>query len=462
MSGGRWSVLWLIGLTWLALAGYILGRFANDAFPTYYLFRPLLAAIPFAVVIGLVARAAYPAQAPFIAAALAGLLAGWSTVSRFLIPLALVLGGWLVIRWVAQTRGRSWPLIPSVASTLATVFVLIFFAVGLGRAVLTFEGPIDPVAATKTATGPNLYLLMLDAYPRSDTTLNDFGFDNEPFQDALEERGFDVYRDSMSDRRNTDYTLLGLLNGSLDNVPPDTDLSQEGQWERRRQLSEAVLPIEAQEAGYEYWVIDSPGGFVTFTAGNHIQHGAMNDLEEYMLATSALGPVVAAVWPTLPTDSQREHLDASLDSVVSLADPNAHRLVLAHLFGAHLPFQWDAAGNPRPVESFWPGISMFVWQLEDVPMELDEYAERQRGNLTSLNPKLLATVDQIVARDPGAVIVLFSDHGSRYAFELEDTEWYRNFLAARTPDHPNLFASDPSPTNILHTLLETYVADGSD
>jgi hypothetical protein len=462
MSGGRWAVPWLIGLSWLALAGYVLGRFANDAFPTYYLFRPLLAAIPFAVVIGLVARAVSPTQAPFIAAALAGFLAGWSAVSRYLIPLAMVLVGWLVIRWVVQSRGRSWPLIPRVASTVATVFVLVFFVVGLGRAVLTFEGPIDPVVATEAATGPNLYLLMLDAYPRSDTTLNDFGFDNEPFQEALEERGFDVYRDSMSDRRNTDYTLLGLLNGSLDGVPPDTDLSQEGQWERRRQLSEAALPIEAREAGYEYWVIDSPSGFVTFTAGNHIQNGAMNDLEEYMLATSAVGPVVAAVWPTLPTDSQRDHLDASLDSLISLADPNAHRLVLAHLFGAHLPFQWDAEGNPRPVESFWPGISMFVWQLEDVPMELDEYAERQRGNLTTLNPKLLATVDEIVARDPGAVIVLVSDHGSRYAFEFEDTEWYRNFLAARTPDHPQLFASDPSPTHLLRTLLSTYVTDGSD
>jgi hypothetical protein len=455
------QTLLVIGLTYLALAGYILGRFANDAFPTYYLFRPLLGAIPFAVVIGLVARAVYPSQAPFVAAALAGLLAGWSTVSRYLVPLALVVVGWLVVRWaLARWGGRRWPLVPSVASRAATVFALIFFVFGLGRAVLTFEGPIEPVSATQEASGPNLYLLMLDAYPRSDTTLDDFGFDNEPFQAALEARGFDVYRDSMSDRRNTDYTLLGLHQGNLDNVPPDTDLSQEGQWERRRQLSEAELPIAAQEAGYEYWVVDSPGGFVTFSAGNHIQNGAMNDLEEYMLATSALGPVVAAVWPTLPTDSQRAHLDASLDSVVSLADPNTHRLVLAHLFGAHLPFQWDEE-RPLPVESFWPAISMFVWQLEDVPMTLDEYAERQRGNLANLNQKLLATVDEIVERDPEAVIVLFSDHGARYAFEFEDTEWYRNFTAARTPGHPDLLGDQPSPTDLLRTLLRTYIPEAA-
>ncbi len=457
MSSGRWSVLWLIGLTWLALAGYILGRFASNAFPTYYLVRPLLWVVPFAIGIGVVAYALGPRRGPVVVAVLAGILAGWATFTRFLIPVAVVLVAWIVIRQVARTRGRDMPLVPDVASTLATVAIFAFFAVGLGRAVLTFEGPISPVEATETATGPNLYLMLVDGYPRSDTLREDLGYENAPFEGALEERGFDVYRDAMTDRRNTDYTLLGMLNGSLEGVPPDTDLSQEGQWERRRQLSEAVLPIEAREAGYEYWVIDSPAGFVTFTAGNHIQHGAMNTLEEYMLATSALGPAVAAAWPTLPTDSQRDHFEAGLGSLAELADPDAHRLVLAHLFQPHIPFLWDAKGGPQPVQSFWPAISMFVWQLEDVELTLDAYARLMGDNLDALNPRLLDMVDQIAARDPNGVVVLFSDHGARFAFELEDTEWYRSFLAARTPDHPNLFADNPSPTNILRTLLDTYV-----
>jgi hypothetical protein len=457
VTTGRRRLLWLIALAWLAFAGYILGRFASNAFPTYYLYRPLLWAIPFAVVVGLVAYRLSPRHGPFMVAAIAGVLAGWSTFTRFWLPVVAVVVGWLVIRRVARSRGRELPLVPDVVSTLATVGVLAFFAVGLGRAVLTFEGPIAPVEAQQAASGPNLYLILLDGYPRSDTLRDDLGFDNAPFEAALEERGFDVYRDAMSDRRNTDYTLLGLLNGSNEGVPPDTDLSQEGQWERRRQLSEAALPIEAREAGYEYWVIDSPAGFVTFSAGEHVQHGAMNTLEEYMLATSALGPPVAAVWPTLPTDSQRDHFEAGLDSVVELADPDAHRLVLAHLFQPHVPFLWDADGGPHPVESFWPAISMFVWQLEDVPMTLDEYAARMAGNLDSLNPRLLEMVDGIVARDPNGVIVLFSDHGARYSFELEDTEWYRSFLAARTPDHPNLYGDSPTTTPILDTLLETYV-----
>jgi hypothetical protein len=66
-------------------------------------------------------------------------------------------------------------------------------------------------------------------------------------------------------------------------------------------------------------------------------------------------------------------------------------------------------------------------------------------------------VDGISARDPEGVIVLFSDHGARYSLEMQETEWPRSFLAARTPGHPNLFASEPTPTNILRTLLPTYI-----
>jgi hypothetical protein len=71
-------------------------------------------------------------------------------------------------------------------------------------------------------------------------------------------------------------------------------------------------------------------------------------------------------------------------------------------------------------------------------------------------------VDEIVARVPRAVVVLFSDHGSRYSLDLKTTEWYHSFLAARTPDHPKLFASEPVPTAILRTLLPIYVTGAAE
>jgi hypothetical protein len=176
-----------------------------------------------------------------------------------------------------------------------------------------------------------------------------------------------------------------------------------------------------------------------------------------MLAESAFAPIVKTFLPYLLTDSLRAHFKESVQSLVSLADPNAHRLVLTHLFQPHLPFLWHADGTPTTVPFFWPGVNIFAAQIETMGMNLADYAASTKGELTAVNPKLLAMVDEIVKRDPNAVVVLFSDHGSRYSLALKQTEWYHSFLAARTPGHPLLFAADPKPTNLLRTLLPIYL-----
>jgi hypothetical protein len=287
--------------------------------------------------------------------------------------------------------------------------------------------------------------------------MNDMGIDNGPFEQALADRGFDVYDDAHTDRRYTDLTLMTLLTGSTDGVPDDKAPASQVQWLIRKALSAAKLPREAEAAGYEWDVIDSPAGHVTFSAGRHIQHGGVNTFEDNMLAESVFGPIVKAALPYLLTDSLRAHFEGSVDSLVSLVDPDAHRLVLAHLFQPHLPFLWGADGKPTKVPFFWPGVNIFAAQIETMGMTLPDYSAAMKGDLATLNPKLLAMVDAIVAKDPGAVVVLFSDHGSRYSLALKQTEWYHSFLAARTPGHAGLFAADPKPVNILRTLIPVYV-----
>lgn len=444
-------------VAYLAFAGYILGRFANSAFPTFYLFRPLLLVIPLAILIGLLAAWLARSHAPLVVGITVGVISFWATFARHWWEAALLALGWLALVLVAQRLGRPLPLVPRAASTAAMAFVLVFFVAGVVRAWSSAEGSVTPVDATSTPTGPNIYLVLLDGYPRRDTLMNDMGIDNSPFEEALADRGFDVYDDAHTDRRYTDLTLMTLLTGSTEGVPDDTAPASEVQWRIRKALSDAALPREAQAAGYEWDIIDSPAGHVTFSAGHHVQHGGVNTFEDNMLAESIFGQVVKAAFPYLLTDSLRAHFEQSVDSLVSLADPDAHRLVLAHLFQPHLPFLWDAAGEAVPAPDFWPRENIFAAQIETMGMSLADYSAAMEGDLATLNPKLLAMVDEIVARDPDGVIVLFSDHGARYSLDLRQTEWYRSFLATRTPGHPNLFAEEPVPTAILRTLLPTYV-----
>ena len=444
-------------LAYLAFAGYVLGRFANSAFPTFYLFRPLLLVIPLAILIGLVAAWLARSHAPLAVGVAVGVISFWATFTRHWWEAGLLGLGWLALVLVVRRLGRPMPLVPRAASTAATVFIVVFFVAGVVRAFNSAEGSVAPVEVTGTATGPNIYIVLLDGYPRRDTLMNDMGIDNGPFEEALTQRGFDVYDDAHTDRRYTDLTLMTLLTGSTNGVPNDTAPASEVQWMIRRALSAAALPREAQAAGYEWDVIDSPAGHVTFSAGHHIHHGGVNTFEDNMLAESIFGPIVKATLPYLLTDSLRAHFEGSVDSLVSLVDPEAHRLVLAHLFQPHLPFLWDADGRPTKVPFFWPGVNIFAAQIETMGMTLEDYSAAMKGDLATLNPKLLAMIDAIMAKDPGAVVVLFSDHGSRYSLALKQTEWYHSFLAARTPGYPDLFASDPKPTSILRMLLPIYV-----
>lgn len=45
--------------------------------------------------------------------------------------------------------------------------------------------------------------------------------------------------------------------------------------------------------------------------------------------------------------------------------------------------------------------------------------------------------------------------------QVSTAEWYRTFLVARTPGHPGLFASDPSPTAVLRELMAAYLVDAA-
>jgi hypothetical protein len=109
-----------------------------------------------------------------------------------------------------------------------------------------------------------------------------------------------------------------------------------------------------------------------------------------------------------------------------------------------------------PVPSYWPRHQLFGSVIEDIGISFDDYREGYRGNLGVVNDKLIATVDAMLARDPDAVILLFSDHGARYSFE-EPEEWKRSFLAARTPGRANLFGASPSTTFLLCELFLAYL-----
>ena len=53
------------------------------------------------------------------------------------------------------------------------------------------------------------------------------------------------------------------------------------------------------------------------------------------------------------------------------------------------------------------------------------------------------------------VIVIFSDHGTRFWPE-DKAEMFHSLFLAATPGHPGLFPDDNTPVNVLTRLLNAY------
>ena len=417
---------------WLVFAAIILGRFADDVFPATYLLRPLALALLLAGSIGAISQLAR-AYAVAVSAGLALLLAVPApTVGLSLLAVALAVV-------LLQRLGRS----PGHLDRPALVLAVIFCALGAIRALPVIHVPAFAGEVTGSIAEPGgapMFLVLLDGYPRSDT-LGTLGIDNSAFVDALEQRGFDHYPAAHSLQRSTHRTLQAML---TDDAVTDTPVNVE-------QLR-AIHQTLSVPSGFV--AIDPPIGFVTLGSGLHLAPGGPNDFEADLLGRS----VVGALAPDLGWGLLISGMRAGIDSALDLATTTDHSRVFVHLMVPHRPFLFGPGGTTGVPRWCWPQCQIFADSIQDIGITRGQWKEGMTAQLEGLNPRLLSAVDEILARQPGAVIVLFSDHGGRMD-ETDRDEWYHSFLAARTPGHPNLFASTPRPDAIIRILLDAYGTD---
>ena len=94
------------------------------------------------------------------------------------------------------------------------------------------------------------------------------------------------------------------------------------------------------------------------------------------------------------------------------------------------------------------------------------YVARLQGELQFLDERTLHAVDAIVQSDPGAVVVVFSDHGSGAPSRVPGaTPPYAdlrtaNLLAVRSPGKSGIIDDRSTLANVLPRLLRAYTGTG--
>jgi hypothetical protein len=313
---------------------------------------------------------------------------------------------------------------------------------------------VDAVPAS--ASAPDIYLLMLDGYPRADTLAEDFAFDNGPFLDAMREEGFVVADEAHSNYNLTALTLASMFNMQhVGELLPDPPTAPDAQLRALGRLINGGAALrKLRELGYSITTVTAGvPSLAVHSADRYIDPGHVTSFEASLLRAEWLPQVLPDAQRSWFHDQQRHRIRATFDKIKEIAaeDSSRPRFVFAHVMTPHPPIVFEADGSPRDGWGCFPEACGLWDQLYGV-----EIREPVLGQVTYTNTLVLDTARRIVeANSRPAVVVVFSDHGFRHDLDDRD-EMLRSLFLSYTPGRTRVFPDDASPINIVPRILNTY------
>lgn len=381
--------------------------------------------------------------------------------------LAAVAIWWLLVAALRRIQGRRPPpeRVPRFvarAMGIYSVVLLAAMAVSAGAAA-TFRPAVELPGYSTTGTGgPSIYVLLLDGYPRADTLQRTFRFDNSPFQDALAEAGFDVAQDARTNYNKTWLTLASALNGAYvaDILEPQEIPANEADQIRwlHTLIDEASILEVLRARGYAIRTIPPPFSSAALTSADQVlDEGHLNEFEAKVLWSSPVLQPFSGSLTDFLLAGQEARVTEGLSAMVGLAEAHDQpQFALAHIHSPHPPFVLGNAEEAvQTLECFPSECTLWHSTIEGLNIPFEAYRRGLAEQLPALNELVLDSVRRIVAADPEAVVLILSDHGTRYSLADPD-EHFRSFFAARTPGRAEVFPDDISTVNVLRLLFAEY------
>ncbi len=266
------------------------------------------------------------------------------------------------------------------------------------------------VSNTKNFQLPDIYVLVLDSYTRSDVLQKNYDYDNSEFIKNLEELGFGVANCGQSNYPFTTFSMTSLY--EMDYV--------HNVYEEYDDFSEVVFPPLNNTATYQ--ILNNNGYTIVTFQNNFIEHfdivddiklakedglfGSINEFEEMVVGTSLLrlltdtGGIFPKSWERGFKDNisltyYRESIFA-LETLPNLPSIDGPIFVYAHLLINHSPYVFMPDGS-------------FRTSSESVRTEYQDTIEF----VDNVFPELLGEIIDNSETPP--IIILMADHGARLA-----------------------------------------------
>ena len=251
---------------------------------------------------------------------------------------------------------------------------------------------------------PNVYLMLYDEYSGPEGLEYFYDFDNSAFYDQLTQRGFNCSENSY----NTESCATTTLVPNLYALNYDAEEFDSG---------DGTMPYLYQvfrDLGYQINLI-SHNDFLDTDGANVLTKGQTEDsvgqylYQNSLLPYTPLSGMMEQKMPQLRAAYQyKQQLDQALDAMDNAwqETDGGPTLTLGYVQCPHSAFIYQKDGTQVPEADAlnWRDPRYYLGQLQYV------------------NGRILGAVDQILAHDPSAVVILQSDHGVRLGYHLAEED----------------------------------------
>jgi hypothetical protein len=349
----------------------------------------------------------------------------WNSVGAHLPSQWPLIAVWLlivVLALYAVWRLRRWAPGATAGLNAAAAILLLLNAWGMTQAVVAV-GATTPVEAEASEFAlapanprdlPDVYYLVPDRYAGVTALSEVYGWDNEPFLRALEDRGFAVARTAHANYIKTALSVASTLAADhLDAgaLAAEQESGRDTEPIHRRLRQRLAVPAALKELGYQYIQVSSWWGPTSTNddADRVFRYEGQDEFSAVLGQTTLLRAVTEPeAAPDDPWDWRvlREHALYELDVLKQVPEIPGPKFVFGHLPIPHPPYVLDVDGSfmDRPQVQAQGERESYIRQLQFT------------------NDQLLEVIDRIIASDPDAVILLQSDEGP-FPLEYARDEW---------------------------------------
>jgi len=378
--------------------------------------------------------------------------------SDFQLTPNMIFGLWIIILLV----GLAWLWRPREDDIAFTRFANLFgMAVVFGPIVLLgnalykaphliewepMETPLaEEIALTKPETDsgqtPDIYYLVFDRYGDADTLQNDFDYDNRPFLQELEDRGFYVATQTRANYPKTDLSMSSALNMRFhdDEIRPKSFYFE--------QLQDHRVGLLLQEQGYRYHHLGGLLDGLRWNRNADFNYRFSPMPTEYTDILLQFTPLHR--W--LSTTGNRGRTLEKFEMLAEKDESAEPKFVYAHFVTPHEPWKFDQDGE-----------KVTAAQAEERG-DIANY----RNQLIYTNRRILETIDQIRANSSQPpIIIIQADEGPELVYENDEEKTELQQIRKRTgiisafsmpgKDAATAVPATVSPVNTFRIIFREY------